>query len=346
MTRGLTFAEAFWDSDICGTLGWDRLCKRMKDGRKVCADITHYFKERAKAESDYSKALGNLARKTDCKDETGGLGESWRALKEQTAKIANVHEEAAIMFNQLEADLAKFNDEQKKNKQTIEENVKRYISSKKNEYQKTMSLKKSYEEKCKDFNSAEETFETVKTAVTTKKNELEKSKNKMAKCKDNRDNADLAYKSAIESLESIRAKWESEMEAACYQFEALEATRIDSVRDLLWRCTNVDSMACVKHDECSEDVRMVLEKCDISADIQDFIDTNKSGSKRPDPVLYENYYNTKALPSRPAFQPPPAQGPPRFSAPERPTVPSNGRRPIVIDEGEYATVEEARPAKF
>ncbi|WAR03371.1 PPIP1-like protein [Mya arenaria] len=258
MTRGLTFAEAFWDSDICGTLGWDRLCKRMKDGRKVCADITHYFKERAKAESDYSKALGNLARKTDCKDETGG-----RPRK-------------------------------------IEENVKRYISSKKNEYQKTMSLKKSYEEKCKDFNSAEETFETVKTAVTTKKNELEK------------------------------------------QFEALEATRIDSVRDLLWRCTNVDSMACVKHDECSEDVRMVLEKCDISADIQDFIDTNKSGSKRPDPVLYENYYNTKALPSRPAFQPPPAQGPPRFSAPERPTVPSNGRRPI--DEGEYATVEEARPA--
>lgn len=33
------------------------------------------------------------------------------------------------------------------------------------------------------------------------------------------------------------------------QLEALEANRIDTLRELLWKCTNVDALACVQHDE-------------------------------------------------------------------------------------------------
>ena len=34
------------DSDIIGTYGWDILCKRMKEGKKVCNDVAHYLKDR------------------------------------------------------------------------------------------------------------------------------------------------------------------------------------------------------------------------------------------------------------------------------------------------------------
>lgn len=35
------------------------------------------------------------------------------------------------------------------------------------------------------------------------------------------------------------------------QMEALETTRIEKLRDLLWKCTNVDAIACVQHDDVS-----------------------------------------------------------------------------------------------
>lgn len=339
MTRGLSFSEAFWDADIQGTYGWDTLCRRMKDGKKVCVEVSHYLKDRAKAESEYSKALQNLARKVDGKEETGVLGESWRSLKAQTEIIANVHEEAATTFISLMEELNRFSEEQSKSKKQTEENVKKYISNKKSEYSKTMNLKKSYEEKCKDFNNAEETLKTVKSSVTTKKNELEKAETKMAKCQDSRDNADIAYRSGIDNLESARKNWEQETELGCRQYEELESKRIETLRDLLWRITNVDSLACLKHDECSENVRNILEKCDINNDLQDFIENNKSGSKRPDPIAYENYYNGKSLPqgrnSQGSRQTPTLRPPP--PSPTRPPPRPN----FSMDDGVYATVDPA-----
>ncbi|XP_045171538.2 proline-serine-threonine phosphatase-interacting protein 2-like isoform X2 [Mercenaria mercenaria] len=316
----------------------------MKEGRKVCTEVAHYLKDRAKAEADYSKALQNLARKADGKEETGVLGESWRNLKAQTERIASVHEEASSLFSSYMEEVTKFNEEQTRVKKQTEENVKKYIQSKKNEFQKTMSLKKTYEDKCKDFNNAEETLKTAKSSVTTKKNELEKAESKVNKAKDNRENADMAYRSSVDNLESTRSTWERETIQGCNQFEDLEVKRIEYLRDLLWRITNVDSTVCLNHDNCSESVRNILENCDVATDIQDFIENNKSGSKKPDPVLYENYYNGKALPpSRPPAGLPlalPKQAPARPPVkPPSPTRPPP--RPNLPDDGLYATVDPA-----
>lgn len=79
------------------------------------------------------------------------------------------------------------------------------------------------------------------------------------------------------------------MEDACNNFQRLEEQRIDFFRDSVWKCTNVDSKACVDHDECAEAVRIVLQYCDISKDLQEFIDNNKLSGKRPEQILYEDY---------------------------------------------------------
>lgn len=301
MTLGLTFSECFWDSDIIGTLGWDTLCQRMKDGRKICNDIAQYFKDREKAEVEYHKALLTIAKKADGKEETGVLGESWRVLKIQTESIASAHNQAAGLFKKYHDELLRFGEEQKQSKSRIEEQVKKYNQSKKNEYQKTITLKKNYEEKCKEYNIADENLNTVKKSVTTKSKELEKAESKRAKCLEARNNADTSYRSSVEILDSNRKCWEQEMELGCKQYEELEIIRIGSLRDWLWKCTNVDSGVCLLHDECAETVRNVMEKCDIMTDIQEFIATSQSGNKRPDPIWYENYYSDKTtLPSKPS----------------------------------------------
>ncbi|KAL4223855.1 Proline-serine-threonine phosphatase-interacting protein 2 [Mactra antiquata] len=332
MTRGFTFTEAFWDNDIIGTSGWDTVCRRIKDGKKVSSDFAHFVKDRVKAESDYSKALQNLVRRADGREEIGVLGESWRNLKAQTEKISLLHDEAAVQFNTLLDEINKFNDEQSKLKKQTEEHVKKYIQSKKNEYQKTMSLKKSYEDKCKEFNNAEENLKTIKSSVTTKKNELEKAETKLQKNAESRENADTAYQSAIENLDAARKSWEREHSQACAVFEDMERKRIDVLRDLLWRVTNVESLACVKHDECAECVRKVLEHCDVDDEIQEFISRNKGQSKPPEPILYENYYGVMK--------------PSRLSG-RGPVPPLQQKHPTPV-EGLYSSVDiqETSPVRF
>ncbi|XP_060594012.1 proline-serine-threonine phosphatase-interacting protein 1-like isoform X2 [Ruditapes philippinarum] len=142
--------------------------------------------------------------------------------------------------------------------------------------------------------------------------------------------------------------WEQEFILGCNQLEELEVTRIDYLRDLLWKITNIDSLACLKHDDCSESVRNVLEKCDVDADLQFFIDNNKSGSKKPDPIPYENYYNGKALPpSRPQAGLPPVGILPKQTPARPPIKPPSPTRPPprtnVPDDDLYATVDNPAP---
>lgn len=334
---GVSFADSFWDTDITGSTGWDILCRRTRDGRKVCSEAAHYFKARAKAESDYSKALSNLTKKTNGKEETGILGQGWRGLKTQTEDIARAHQEASEHFNGLAEELTRFGEDQNKSKQAIEDNVKKGMANKKAEFEKTMHNKKNYEQKCRDYDAAVESHRTLTQTVTVTKKELEKAQNKEEKCKSSRDNADLAYKSSVENLEAARKSWEALVEQACKDLEALEVSRMQTVRDKIWKSTNVDSLTCVRHDDCVEKVRDILEKCDVFKDLQDFIETNKTGSQRPAPVEYENYY--KETPTLKNINNRPPMRPPQIPAPQ---LPPHNTTPYVtahIDDGAYASVD-------
>uniref|UniRef100_A0A8W8MU40 F-BAR domain-containing protein n=1 Tax=Magallana gigas TaxID=29159 RepID=A0A8W8MU40_MAGGI len=264
MTRTTQYVDAFWEPDFTNTKGLDILTKRNKDIRKVSKELEEYYKERAKAEQVYSKAIQALVRKLEGKEEIGDLGKALRELKIQTERIARSHEE-------------------------IEDRTKSSQTDKIQKYKTCVSCKEKYISKCKEKEAAEEAFNQARQSVQITSKDLSKASKAKEKADDAQQQADANYKSSVQALEISRKSWEKEMEDACNNFQRLEEQRIDFFRDSVWKCTNVDSKACVDHDECAEAVRNVLQYCDISKDLQEFIDNNKLSGKRPEQILYEDY---------------------------------------------------------
>lgn len=71
------------------------------------------------------------------------------------------------------------------------------------------------------------------------------------------------------------------MTRCCVQFQQAEEERVAFLRNAMWFYTNCCSAACVTDDQRYEAMRLVLEKCDVSEVIQQFITTKSTGFERP-----------------------------------------------------------------
>ncbi|KAK3609093.1 hypothetical protein CHS0354_031665 [Potamilus streckersoni] len=339
------FRDSFWDPEFTGTRGWEAIIKRMRDGKKVCDDVVKFVKERAKAETEYTKLLTNLVKKADGKEETGILGNGWRELKSQTESIAQLHFDASKQFEQLADELAAFNLTQKETKKKVEQTMKNLIQSRNQQYQRTEQARNTYMAKCKEKDLSEEQYSAKRQGIQTTTKELQKFESKVSKCKVDADLADSNYKTNIDHLEKIREVWESEMEKHCMICQELEVQRISYMRDLLWRATNIESDTCVKQDECVERVRLQLEPCDVTGDLQNFIENNKTGNLRPKKIEYEDYYkrstgkkNNQPRPQQTQSKPTtiPEQTSRTATISNRPPQPLS---PLKKPEGDYADIE-------
>lgn len=293
MTKKPKFVDSFWDSDITSTRGSDALQLRMKQGKKVCKELVDYLAERSKAEVAFSRALKAAARKLDNNLEIGGLGASISALKAETEHMSAAHEAAGNDLSALSIELSNFSKDQEILKSQRTDQLKKTTENKLSNNTKVTQLKEKYNQKCRERDTAEDTYKAARKSVSTPAKDLQKAERNKDKCNENMQNADTAYKSSLETLEAARTAWESAMADTCEAFQKMEDDRIYTTRNILWKVSNVDSQACVIQDNCAEKIRQTLEKCDIEADLQVFIDNCGIGSFRPVKVQYVNYYGRK-----------------------------------------------------
>nr|XP_020743131.1 proline-serine-threonine phosphatase-interacting protein 1 isoform X1 [Odocoileus virginianus texanus] len=303
MMPQLQFKDAFWCRDFTAHTGYEVLLQRLLDGRKMCKDVEELLRQRAQAEERYGKELVQIARKAGGQTEINSLRASFDSLKQQMENVGSSHIQLALALREELRSLEEFRERQKEQRKKYEAVMDRVQKSKLSLHKKAMESKKTYEQKCRDADDAEQAFERISTNGQQK--QVEKSQNKAKQCKDSAMEAERVYRQNIEQLEKVRSEWEQEHRATCEAFQLQEFDRLTILRNSLWVHCNQLSMQCVKDDELYEEVRVTLEGCSVDADIDGFIQAKSTGTEPPAPVPYQNYYDREVAPlsSSPGIQP-------------------------------------------
>ncbi|KAF7237784.1 Proline-serine-threonine phosphatase-interacting protein 1 [Varanus komodoensis] len=301
----LQFKDTFWCKEFTLHTGYDVLLQRLLDGRKMCKDVEDLIKQRAQVEERYGKELVQIARKAGGQSEINTLKASFEVLKQQIENVGNSHIHMATMLKDELKALEEFRERQKEQRKRYESTMERVHKNKLSMYKKTMESKKTYDQKCKDADEAEQTFDRISAAGNQK--QTEKSQAKAKQCKEAANEAERVYKQNIEMLDQARTTWEQEHISACEAFQLQERDRITILRNSLWVHCNQLSMQCVKDDELYEEVRVSLENCNVDSDMDYFIQNKRTGTEPPTPIGYENYYD-RTPPAKPCGSPVPTCG--------------------------------------
>ncbi|XP_006866623.1 PREDICTED: proline-serine-threonine phosphatase-interacting protein 1 [Chrysochloris asiatica] len=275
--------------------GYEVLLQRLVDGRKMCKDVEDLLRQRAQAEERYGKELVQIAKKAGGQTEINSLRASFDSLKQQTENVGSSHIQLALALREELRSLEEFRERQKEQRKKYEAIMDRVQKIKLSLYKKTMESKKSYEQKCRDADDAEQAFERI--SANGHQKQMEKSQNKAKQCKDSATEADRVYRQNIEQLEKVQGEWEQEHRTTCEAFQLQEFDRLTILRNSLWVHCNQLSMQCVKDDELYEEVRLTLEGCSVDTDINGFIQAKSTGTEPPAPVPYVNYYDRELTPS-------------------------------------------------
>ncbi|XP_057224693.1 proline-serine-threonine phosphatase-interacting protein 1 isoform X2 [Malurus melanocephalus] len=284
----LQFKDAFWCKEFTFHTGYEVLVQRLLEGKKMCKDVEDLLKQRAQAEERYGKELVQIARKAGGQTEINTLKAAFEMLKQQIESVGNSHIQLAVMLREELKGIEEFRERQKEQRKKYEAAMERMQKSKLSHYKKTMESKKTYEQKCKEADEAEQSFE--RTSASGNQKQTEKSQNKAKQCRDAANEAENVYKQNIEQLDKVRTEWEHEHIKTCEVFQLQECDRITILRNSLWVHCNQLSLQCVKDDELYEEVRVSLENCVVESDIDYFIKTKMTGTQPPDAIGYENYY--------------------------------------------------------
>ncbi|XP_040192199.1 proline-serine-threonine phosphatase-interacting protein 2 isoform X2 [Rana temporaria] len=284
--RGAFFKDNFWSLDITSNIGYDCLLQHMNDGRKNCKEFEDFLKERAAIEERYGKDLLTLTKKKPCgQTEINTLKRALDIFKQQIDNVGQCHIQLAQALRDEARRMEDFREKQKAERKKIEAAMDVMHKQKQMQYKKTMDSKKTYEQKCREKEDAEQNVARCNKNTMNQKQQ-DKIYAKLAHSKVTLEDADKTYQQNVNLLDKIREDWQSE-----------------------------HIMACVIHEE----VRKGLESCNIERDIECFTEGHRTGDKAPAPIPYENFYSNQRN-SAPVTRRPPPQTP--ISIPDDPAYAS------------------------
>ncbi|KAM6976001.1 proline-serine-threonine phosphatase-interacting protein 2 [Tautogolabrus adspersus] len=328
--KNLHFQDFFWNSDLTSTGGYDAIIQYLNDGKRTCKEVEEFMKARASIEEKYAKDLLGLSKKVCGHNEMNTLKRSLDVFKLQTEHVSLSHLQLAQSMRDEAKKLEDFREKQKEARKKIEQQMDAFHKQKSSQFKKTMDTKKTYEQKCRDKEEADQNVNRNTNTNNTK--HIEKLYSKAQQAKQNAEEADRLYHQNVTTLGKVRDDWLKEHIKACEMFEKQAMERINFLRNTVWTHLNQLSLQCVSSDELYEEVRKSLEQCDVQEDIEHFVNLRRTGDKPPTPVVYENFYSSQRTS---VGAPPPRMPPPIIRRGPLPDPANNSR-----DNNIYSTVQD------
>lgn len=113
---------------------------------------------------------------------------------------------------------------------------------------------------------------------------------------------DADYQSYVQALQDTTQKWNAEWKSYLDICQDIEEDRQDFLKNNLWNLANAVSTVCVSDDEACERVRVTLEGCDATRDVNAFAVEFGTGSAIPAAPEYINYAQGQVHPTAPEFE--------------------------------------------
>ncbi|KAI9527507.1 hypothetical protein NQZ68_029598 [Dissostichus eleginoides] len=327
--KNLHFKDFFWNSDLTSTGGYDAIVQYLNDGKRTCKEVEDFMKARASIEEKYAKDLLGLSKKVCGHNEMNTLKRSLDIFKLQTEHVSLSHLQLSHSLREEAKKLEEFREKQKEARKKVEQQMDALHKQKASQYKKTMDSKKTYDQKCRDKEEADQNVNRNTNTSNTK--HIEKLFSKAQQAKQNAEEADRLYQQNVTMVGKVRDEWLKEHIKACEMFEKQSMERINFLRNTVWSHLNLLSQQCVTSDELYEEVRKSFEQCDVQEDIEHFVNLRRIDDKPPALVVYENFYSgQRAQPGAPPSRPPPLN-------PRRGPLPDPTENNDVI----YSTVQDA-----
>ncbi|KAK1883864.1 Proline-serine-threonine phosphatase-interacting protein 2, partial [Dissostichus eleginoides] len=230
--KNLHFKDFFWNSDLTSTGGYDAIVQYLNDGKRTCKEVEDFMKARASIEEKYAKDLLGLSKKVCGHNEMNTLKRSLDIFKLQTEHVSLSHLQLSHSLREEAKKLEEFREKQKEARKKVEQQMDALHKQKASQYKKTMDSKKTYDQKCRDKEEADQNLFS-----------------KAQQAKQNAEEADRLYQQNVTMVGKVRDEWLKEHIKACEMFEKQSMERINFLRNTVWSHLNLLSQQCVTSDE-------------------------------------------------------------------------------------------------
>ncbi|XP_052090405.1 F-BAR domain only protein 2-like isoform X5 [Mytilus californianus] len=266
-----TFSDHFWGEK---NNGFYVLYHNMKHGQTASKDFIDFLRESCTVEETYSKLLTKLARTATNSSHTGTFAPFWNVLKSLTEKLASLHMQLVLTWNDLIKDVARYNDEQHKRHKAIkdgESSTLEQVTAIQNNTTALHKAKELYHARCLEL-------ERLKRDNAPQK-DVEKSEVKYKKASDD-------YKSLLEKYETIRNNFENKMMDSCKHFQEVEEEHICQMKDFIDTYAKAWENEHALRGQVHHEFKTTCDELTVQKLLDSFIQSKQTGKIKPGPLEF------------------------------------------------------------
>ncbi|GAA27752.2 FCH domain only protein 2 [Clonorchis sinensis] len=268
------FAANFWGEKHAG---FDILYQNLKLDTRSTSDLVDFLRESGAAEDAYSKSLWKLSKQTASSTTTNAFRPCWSLVHRLTESMAQFHQSLAQSQLLLMKDVQKYLEEQQKRHKSLRES-----EASTQEVVHAFQVSAVQWQRAKEvYNSRLAEYQRVTRNESVSTREQEKAETKLKKALDE-------YRYSVEKYNNLRTQFVNKMHSSCAQFQEVEASHLDHMRDFLHRYHAILAPCGSTLHEFFSQFRQNLDGVTTEELLQTFVKERGTGSDEPQCVALED----------------------------------------------------------